>query len=432
MTEPNAPPQAASPTPTRSPPANDEIEDSNAAMKDSKGWDGKLRVERHAVLTNPEALEDPDYSDENAPPLEEIEADEDLLSDLGNDVEDIDLVHCRISSIPALHLERFTHLEKLCLRQNQITRMSFPENLGPTLTDLDLYDNLITRIRGLDGLTKLTSLDLSFNNIKHIRNVSHLVHLRDLYFVQNRIQKIEGLDGLKVLRNLELAANRIRDIENLDDLTALEELWLGKNKITEIKVCERSTVTLQQLPFNPALFSKVENCNRIHILTIFNPNVMQNIDALTNLKIISLPSNRLTTISGLSNLQNLEELYVSHNAITAISGLENNTNLRVLDISSNQISKLENISHLTHLEELWASNNQLASFDEVERELKDKEELKTVYFEGNPLQTNSPVLYRNKVRLTLPQIQQIDASLFKREMTTWLTSSGIIAYVRVS
>ncbi|PGH03082.1 hypothetical protein GX51_04269 [Blastomyces parvus] len=372
MTEPNPPPQAASLTPTPSSPASNVIEGSNTAMKDSKGWDGKLRVERNAVLANPEALEDPDYSDENAPPLEEIEADEDLLSDLGNDVEDIDLVHCRISSLPALHLERFTQLEKLCLRQNQISRMSFPENLGPTLTDLDLYDNLITRIKGLDGLTKLTSLDLSFNNIKHIKNVSHLVHLKDLYFVQNRIQKIEGLEGLKELRNLELAANRIREIENLDDLTALEELWLGKNKITEIK----------------------------------------NIDALTNLKIISLPSNRLTTISGLSNLQNLEELYVSHNAITAISGLENNTNLRVLDISSNQISKLENISHLTHLEELWASNNQLASFDEVERELRDKEELNTVYFEGNPLQTNSPVLYRNKVRLTLPQIQQIDASKF--------------------
>jgi hypothetical protein len=45
-------------------------------MKDSKGWDGKLRVDRHAVITNPEALEDPNYSDEDAPPVEEIEADE--------------------------------------------------------------------------------------------------------------------------------------------------------------------------------------------------------------------------------------------------------------------------------------------------------------------------------------------------------------------
>lgn len=45
-------------------------------MKDSSGWDGKLRVDRTAVITNPEALEDPDYSDPDAPPVEEIEADE--------------------------------------------------------------------------------------------------------------------------------------------------------------------------------------------------------------------------------------------------------------------------------------------------------------------------------------------------------------------
>lgn len=49
-------------------------------MKDRNGWDGKLRVDdpdnRRAVLANPEALEDPDYSDEDAPPVEEIGADE--------------------------------------------------------------------------------------------------------------------------------------------------------------------------------------------------------------------------------------------------------------------------------------------------------------------------------------------------------------------
>lgn len=74
------------------------------------------------------------------------------------------------------------------------------------------------------------------------------------------------------------------------------------------------------------------------------------------------------------------------------------------------MSHLEHLGTLKNLEELWASNNQLASFDEVERELKDKEKLETVYFEGNPLQMNGPALYRNKVRLALPNIKQIDAS----------------------
>lgn len=44
--------------------------------RDSNGWDRKLRVTKRAVLTNPEALSDPEYSDEDAPPVEQIEADE--------------------------------------------------------------------------------------------------------------------------------------------------------------------------------------------------------------------------------------------------------------------------------------------------------------------------------------------------------------------
>ena len=101
-------------------------------------------------------------------------------------------------------------MQRLCLRQNQITRIELPPNIAENLLELDLYDNLIAHIRGLDDLHRLLSLDLSFNKIKHIKNVSHLVTLTDLYFVQNRISRIEGLDGLSALRNLELGANRIK------------------------------------------------------------------------------------------------------------------------------------------------------------------------------------------------------------------------------
>jgi hypothetical protein len=63
-------------------------------MKNAEGWDGKMRIdpkdlngakepkelrepkEAKAVITNPEALEDSDYSDPDAPPVDEIEADE--------------------------------------------------------------------------------------------------------------------------------------------------------------------------------------------------------------------------------------------------------------------------------------------------------------------------------------------------------------------
>lgn len=46
-------------------------------LRDSKGWDGKLRVDRNALLQNPEAISDPEYSDdEHVLRGEEISADE--------------------------------------------------------------------------------------------------------------------------------------------------------------------------------------------------------------------------------------------------------------------------------------------------------------------------------------------------------------------
>jgi protein phosphatase 1 regulatory subunit 7 len=152
-------------------------------------------------------------------------------------------------------------------------------------------------------------------------------------------------------------------------LTGLEELWLGKNKITEIK----------------------------------------GLDTLQNLKILSIQSNRLTSIS-LPHLPQLEELHISHNLLTSTTGLQHNTSLSVIDISSNPIEHLTDLSPLTKLKEFWASNCKLESFAEVERELGGCEDLETVYFEGNPLQRSQPALYRNKVKLALPRVVQIDAS----------------------
>lgn len=306
-------------------------------------------------------------------------------------------------------------LQRLCLRQNQITRINFPTELAETLTELDLYDNLISHVKGLDEFHNLTSLDLSFNKIKHIKNVDHLKKLTDLYFVQNKISRIEGLEGLDKLRNLELGANRIRVCEKMTEekprRSRIDMICTTGNREPRHTCLSRGALAREEQDHGD------EGMHSLHFATLSLPCIrrtksFQNLDALSNLRIISIQSNRLTSITGLSNLPNLEELYLSHNAITELSGLDSTPTLRVLDFSNNQVSHLEHLGSLKNLEELWASNNQLASFDEVERELKDKEKLETVYFEGNPLQTNGPAVYRNKVRLALPHIKQIDASMY--------------------
>ncbi|RWA10149.1 hypothetical protein EKO27_g4963 [Xylaria grammica] len=344
------------------------------SLRDSKGWDGKLRVDRNVLLQNPEALSDPEYSDdENVAPGQEIAADQDLLDDEDPDTEEISLVQLRLASIPDLHLERFKNLAKLCLRQNIVQNIEGLSALASTLKDLDLYDNLISHIRGVDELTELTQLDLSFNKIKHIKHISSLTNLTDLYLVSNKISQIEGLDTLVNIRNLELGSNRIREIQNLDALKNLEELWLAKNKLTSL----------------------------------------HGLGGLPKLRLLSIQSNRITDLSPLREVSQLEELYASHNALESLEGLDGNPNLTVLEISNNNVKSFKGLGGLKKLTDVWASYCQVSDFADVERELADKENLDTIYLEGNPLQLRQPALYRNKVRLALPQINKIDACEFR-------------------
>jgi len=277
--------------------------------------------------------------------------------------------HSRVTSIPSLRLERFAKVRKLCFRQNMIQSIQLPPSLAPQLEDLELYDNLIKHIEGLEDFTQLESLDLSYNKLKHIKNISTLKKLNHLYFVQNRISKIENLDQLTNLTYLELGANRIREIEGLETLSRLEHLWLGQNKIAELK----------------------------------------GLSTLHNLRTLSIQANRLTSLAGIEALPQLTELYVSDNKIPSLEPLRENTKLEILDFQTNPISSLAGLESLSELENLWASNCQIESFQEVERALKDKKKLEEVYFEGNPIQRQGPVLYRNKVRLALPQVVKIDA-----------------------
>ncbi|KAK1082632.1 protein phosphatase regulatory subunit Sds22 [Friedmanniomyces endolithicus] len=348
---------------------NAEPEGNGGSSKSStpqskSGWDGKLRVNKQATLANPEALSDPDYSDEDAPPVDQIEADEDINGlRIGN----------RRPALSRIDNTRSPPGTLQAITATIIQRIELPPELASTLEELELYDNLVKHIDGLQDFTHLQILDLSYNKLKHIKNLAHLTKLHHLYFVQNRLSNIENLEALTELVYLELGANRIREIQGLETLTKLEHLWLGQNRITELK----------------------------------------GLDTLTRLRTLSIQANRLTSLSGLEALPQLTELYVSDNRITSLEPLRANSKLEILDFQTNPISSLAGLEDLKALENLWASNCEIEDFREIERALRDKEKLEEVYFEGNPVQKQGPVLYRNKIRLTLPQVLKIDAAYVK-------------------
>ena len=59
--------------------ANAPLSTNGTTPRDSNGWDGKLRIGRRAEVVNAEILSDPEYSDEDAPPVEQISADDGMF-----------------------------------------------------------------------------------------------------------------------------------------------------------------------------------------------------------------------------------------------------------------------------------------------------------------------------------------------------------------
>ncbi|KAF8571321.1 hypothetical protein P879_01600 [Paragonimus westermani] len=85
------------------------------------------------------------------------------------------------------------------------------------LVKLQLDNNIIEQIEGLDHLVQLKWLDLSFNNIEEIGGLNSLINLEDLSLYNNRISKLENMDKLKKLQlqSLCIRGNPLCDEEEL-------------------------------------------------------------------------------------------------------------------------------------------------------------------------------------------------------------------------
>jgi Leucine-rich repeat (LRR) protein len=117
--------------------------------------------------------------------------------------------------------------------------------LFTNLTKLQMDNNIIERIEGLDTLQKLTwlgkfkpyakcfsmifILDLSFNNIAHIEGLDSLTELTDLSLYNNRITVIENMDSLKKLNVFSIGNNQVEDENSVSKKTqselATEHRW---------------------------------------------------------------------------------------------------------------------------------------------------------------------------------------------------------------
>ncbi|XP_076231101.1 dynein axonemal light chain 1 [Calliopsis andreniformis] len=125
---------------------------------------------------------------------------------------------------------------------------------------------------------------------------------------------------------------------------------------------------------------------------------------------LSLSTNMIEKISGISSLKNLRILSLGRNNIKTFSGLEAvGEHLEELWISYNQIEKIKGVSVLKALKVLYMSNNLVKDWAEFNR-LQEIPHLEDLLFINNPICENMDVeSWRSQATRRLSKLKILDA-----------------------
>ena len=250
------------------------------------------------------------------------------------------------------------------------------------LTELDVRDQGIANLTGLEFATNLTFLQLQANRIEDISPLANLTQLTELHLGGNRIEDIGPLANLTQLTVLRLNENfRIEDIRPLANLTQLRRADLDRNEIVDVRPLAH-LANLESLDL------------RVNRITDISP--LANLRLLAELR---LDGNQIEDISPLANLTNLVALWLNDNRITDVTALANLTQLTVLLLSNNRIVDVSPLANLTNLEQLDTHNNPIFDPDSPLVEVPDPN-LRTAVREALNLPHGAPLTQASMNRLT--------------------------------
>lgn len=106
-----------------------------------------------------------------------------------------------------------------------------------------------------------------------------------------------------------------------------------------------------------------------------------------------------------SSISEITKLNIWGEDIQDISIVSLMPNLKIISLSSNKISSLYPLSNCLNLHEIYLRNNNIQSFDELYH-LKNLPKLKVLWLEGNPI--SKDIFYTEKVLNILPKLNNLD------------------------
>ncbi|XP_068675137.1 protein phosphatase 1 regulatory subunit 7-like [Montipora foliosa] len=156
-------------------------------------------------------------------------------------------------------LQNVRKLKVLRLDNNRLSKIDYREiGCCSQLTVLDISCNDIHDISALNALPTLEELDLSNNKISRIPDMGRCKKIQELDISRNHISNLAGLRAISTLTVLRAENNDITSLDSIGKLRCLQELYLAGNRISEVKSFPNQFSALEILDLSNNIIENIE------------------------------------------------------------------------------------------------------------------------------------------------------------------------------
>lgn len=220
-----------------------------------------------------------------------------------------------------------------------------------TVTSLHCENKLIKYVDNLGKMPNLGSIYLSRNRISEI-DFSNASNLRTIDVSNNSISTIKGLNNNRDLVELNASYNELSSI-NLSHNKDLVTVDVSGNKLKQIDVSQNDELVNLYANENNLTNINIENNKNLSDLSISYNNIRK-LEISGSIAKLRLSNNKMNELV-LGDLPNLEELYASDNNLDKLE-ITGDNKLKILDLHNNNFStiNLEKIPNLQFIL-LWGN-----------------------------------------------------------------------------
>ncbi|CUM45696.1 uncharacterized protein AC631_03758 [Debaryomyces fabryi] len=285
------------------------------------------------------------------------------LSNMTNNIHLTELIapNNRLVSIDGI--KKLENLIKIDVSQNDLMgEINFSSFKLLNLQELNISENSIQSLNGLECLPSLRILNANENQITNISCMGKHHHLKKMLLKLNNLQRL-NLEPYPFLRCLRIDGNNLNVVTNFSKLKYLEEISCkSQNNSEVIKHMLNGSRDVQKLDLSGNFhfnFFPDSNINTLNHNMNYNPFLNLNVLVLSAMNLSKLPTdfaslfpnirelnlnfNNLSNISALSKMRNIRRLYMVSNNVREIGSVVESLNgvrntLRVLDLRLNPIN----------------------------------------------------------------------------------------------